>query len=149
MRRRDFAVGVLLAAAMLSTRAEEPAKQRRMAIVIPAGPVAIISETSSDTLSRRLYQPFYEELRRLGDIEGRNLAVERYSGQGRREGYPDLARDIVNRNPKKSRFAACASLLTSPATRRPPPKCEAFRLQPRGSPLRHTGCWREGFEISL
>jgi hypothetical protein len=27
-----------------------------------------------------------------------------------------------------SRFAACPSLLTSPATRRPPPKCGAFRL---------------------
>ena len=36
-----------------------------------------------------------------------------------------------------------ASLLTSPATRRPPPKCEAFRLQPRGSPLRQTDCWRK------
>jgi len=44
---------------------------------------------------------------------------------------------------KESRFAACASLLTSPATRRPPPKCGAFRLQPRGAPLRQTGCWRE------
>jgi hypothetical protein len=29
---------------------------------------------------------------------------------------------------RESRFAACASLLTSPATRRPPPKCGAFRL---------------------
>jgi hypothetical protein len=27
--------------------------------------------------------------------------------------------------------------------RRPPPKCGAFRLQPRGSPLRQTGCWRK------
>jgi hypothetical protein len=28
-------------------------------------------------------------------------------------------------------------------TRRPPPKCGPFRVQPRGSPLRQTGCWRE------
>ena len=28
----------------------------------------------------------------------------------------------------QSRFAACASLLTSPASRRPPPKCRDFRL---------------------
>jgi hypothetical protein len=28
----------------------------------------------------RLYQPFFEELRRLGDVEGQNLIVERYSG---------------------------------------------------------------------
>jgi hypothetical protein len=45
---------------------------------------------------------------------------------------------------KEPRFAACTSLLTSPATRRPPPKCGAFRLQPRGSPLRQTGFWRKG-----
>ena len=44
---------------------------------------------------------------------------------------------------KESRFAACTSLLTSPATRRPPPKCGAFRLQPQGSLLRQTGCWSE------
>ena len=35
---------------------------------------------------------------------------------------------------KEARFAARTSLLTSPATRKPPPKCGAFRLQPRGSP---------------
>jgi hypothetical protein len=29
---------------------------------------------------------------------------------------------------KEPRFAACASLLTSPASRRLPPECEAFRL---------------------
>ena len=44
---------------------------------------------------------------------------------------------------KEPRFAACASLLTSPASRRPPPKCGAFRLQPRRSLLRQTGRWRE------
>src|SRR5580700_5558396 len=44
---------------------------------------------------------------------------------------------------KEARFAAYTSPLTSPATHRPPPKCGAFRLQPRGSPLRQTGCWRE------
>jgi hypothetical protein len=43
----------------------------------------------------------------------------------------------------ESRFEACMSLLTSQATRRTPPKCGVFRFQPRGSPLRQTGCWRE------
>ena len=80
-------------------RAQEPPKRHRIAIIIPAGPVASISETSSDALSRRLYQPFFEELRRLGDVEGQNLTIERYSGEGRREGYADLAREVVNRNP--------------------------------------------------
>jgi putative ABC transport system substrate-binding protein len=81
MRRREFTAGLLLASATRA-RAQERAKQHRIAIVIPAGPVAVISETSGDALSRRLYQPFFEELRRLGDIEGQNLIVERYSGEG-------------------------------------------------------------------
>jgi putative ABC transport system substrate-binding protein len=89
----------LLAAAPRTVRAQERAKQHRIAIVIPAGAVTVISETSSDALSRRLYQPFFEELRRLGDVEGRNLIVERYSGEGRPESFPDLAREVAGRNP--------------------------------------------------
>jgi hypothetical protein len=44
---------------------------------------------------------------------------------------------------KESRFAACTSLLPSSATLRTSPKCGVFRIQPRGSPLRQTGCWRK------
>jgi len=98
MRRRDFAMGLLLAAATQSVWAQERAKQHRIAIVIPAGPVAVISATSSDTLTRRFYQPFFEELRRLGDVEGQNLIVERYSGEGRPGGFADLAREVAGRN---------------------------------------------------
>jgi putative ABC transport system substrate-binding protein len=100
MRRRDFIIDLLLAGAARTVQAQERAAQHRIAIVIPAGPVADISETSSDTLSRRLYQPFFEELRRLGDIEGQNLTIERYSGEGRPGDYADLARVVVNSNPE-------------------------------------------------
>jgi putative ABC transport system substrate-binding protein len=100
MRRRDFATGLLLSGATRSVRAQERTKQHRIAIAIPAGPVAAISETGSDPLRRREYQPFFEELRRLGDVEGQNLTIERYSGEGRPEGYTDLAREIVGRNPE-------------------------------------------------
>jgi putative tryptophan/tyrosine transport system substrate-binding protein len=41
----------------------------------------------------------FEELTRLGYVEGRNLLIERYSGEGRAAHYPDLARQIVSRNP--------------------------------------------------
>jgi putative ABC transport system substrate-binding protein len=77
-----------------STRAQKPVRPHRMAIIIPAGPVSTIGETGP-----RGYRAFFEELRRLGHIEGQNLAVERYSGEGRPEGFADLAREIVNRNP--------------------------------------------------
>jgi putative tryptophan/tyrosine transport system substrate-binding protein len=99
VRRRDFTIGLLLASAARSVQAQGSAKQHRIAIVIPAGPIAVISETSSDTLLRRLYQPFFEELRRSGDVEGQNLTIDRYSGEGRPESYADLAREIAARKP--------------------------------------------------
>ena len=94
MRRRDFTVGLLLAAASRRLRAQEQAKQHRMAMIRPAGTVAQMSDTGL-----RAWQAFLEELRRLGDVEGQNLTVERYSGEGHPEGYADLARKVVDRNP--------------------------------------------------
>jgi putative ABC transport system substrate-binding protein len=80
MRRRDFAIGLLLASAT-RVQAQEPAKQHRIAIVIAGGTVASINDPAS-----RVWQPFWEELRRLGDVEGQNLAVEEYSGGGATRG---------------------------------------------------------------
>jgi putative ABC transport system substrate-binding protein len=94
MRRRDFTIGLLLAVTTQSVQAEGRPKQHRIAIVISAGPVSRIDDPGS-----HLWHPFWEELRRLGDIEGQNLTVERYAGEGRPEGYADLFREIVNRNP--------------------------------------------------
>jgi putative tryptophan/tyrosine transport system substrate-binding protein len=94
MRRRDFTTGLLLAAATRSVRAQERAKQHRIAIIRPAGSVDLISKTGI-----RFYRAFFEELSRLSDIEGQNLIVERYSGEGRPEGLADLAREVVNRKP--------------------------------------------------
>jgi putative ABC transport system substrate-binding protein len=94
MRRRDFTIGLSLALAAQTVLAQGPAKQHRIAIVIPAAPVNSISETGV-----RAWQAFFEELRRLGDVEGENLAIERYSGEGRPERYADLAREVVSRKP--------------------------------------------------
>jgi putative tryptophan/tyrosine transport system substrate-binding protein len=94
-RRREFAIGLVLATAAATVRAQKPAKQHRIAIVIPSGPVARISDTGGS----RFYQAIFDELRRLGDTEGQTLTVERYSGEGRPEGFADLARDVVERNP--------------------------------------------------
>jgi putative ABC transport system substrate-binding protein len=99
MRRRDFTIGLLLASTAVAL-AQEPAKQHRIAIVVPAGPIAAVSDTGSDPIRRREYQAFFEELRRLGDVEGQNLTIQRYSGEGRREAYADLAREVVGENPE-------------------------------------------------
>jgi putative ABC transport system substrate-binding protein len=93
VRRRDFTVGLLLASAT-SALAQETAKQHRIAIVRPAGSVALISETGI-----HFYKEFFKELRRLGDVEGQNLTVERHSGEGRPERFADLAREVINRKP--------------------------------------------------
>jgi putative ABC transport system substrate-binding protein len=84
----------LLAVAVRSARAQQQMKQHRIAIVVAAGPVAGISDTGV-----RVWQAFFAELRLLGDVEGQNLAVGRYSGGGRPESYADLAREVVNSSP--------------------------------------------------
>jgi putative tryptophan/tyrosine transport system substrate-binding protein len=94
VRRRDLAIGILFATAIPSARAQIPANQRRIAIV-EASSVASIDDPGS-----RLWQPFWKELSRLGDAEGQNLSVERYSVEGRPESDIDLAREVVNRNPE-------------------------------------------------
>jgi putative ABC transport system substrate-binding protein len=95
MRRRDFTVGLLLAAAFPPAWAQEAARQHRIAIVIASGPVARLNDPTSHA-----WRAFWEELRRLGDVEGHNLTVQRYSGEGRPEGYADLARQVVSGNPE-------------------------------------------------
>jgi putative tryptophan/tyrosine transport system substrate-binding protein len=94
MRRRDFAVGMALTATVGVARAQERAKQHRIAIVISAGLADRIHDAGN-----RFWRAFFAELRRLGDVEGQNLVVEPYSGEGRPEGYADLAREVVTRNP--------------------------------------------------
>ena len=56
MRRRDFTIGLLLAAATQPVRAQERAAQHRIAIVIPAGPVARISDTEQVPLGGRFWR---------------------------------------------------------------------------------------------
>jgi hypothetical protein len=42
---------------------------------------------------------FFEELKRLGYVEGINLIVDRYSAEGNFSRYADLARDVVSTHP--------------------------------------------------
>src|SRR5882672_3176818 len=95
MRRRDFITALGAAATWpLAVRAQQPAKMKRIAFVRPAGPVSELSVRGSP-----YYRAFFEELSRLGYVEGQNLGVERYSGEGRPERYAELARDVVNTHP--------------------------------------------------
>jgi len=92
MRRRDFIAA--LGALPLAAQAQRPAKMKRIAYVHSAGNVSAMT-VSGPSWNRA----FFGELIRLGYVEGQNLSVDRYSGEGRTERYLDLARDIVNTRP--------------------------------------------------
>jgi len=95
MRRRDFTVGVLLAVATRSARAEQRATPPRIAIFHPAIPTTLLTETGGGSA----WPAFFKELRRLGYVEEQNLVIERYSAEGHHERYAELVREIVTRNP--------------------------------------------------
>ena len=97
MRRREFisAVGTVLVVATIgSARAAERKRSHRIAIVISSAPVTVITESTD-----AFWPSLFNELRRLGHVEGDNLVIERYSGEGRASHYPELARDVVSRDP--------------------------------------------------
>src|SRR4051794_25499588 len=95
MRRRDFITALgAVATWPLAARAQQPPKVKRIAFVIPA------TKVSEITVSGRPYfRAFFEELGRLGYVEGQNLGVERYSGEGRPERYAELVRNVVDTQP--------------------------------------------------
>jgi putative ABC transport system substrate-binding protein len=92
---RAAAVFLVLCGAVGAAQAQQPAKQHRIAIVHPAAPVASISDAGD-----RVWQAFFEQLRRLGDVEGQNLTIDRYSGEGRPAGFGELGREVASRNPE-------------------------------------------------
>jgi putative ABC transport system substrate-binding protein len=95
MRRRDFIATVGVAGLWsFAARAQQPSKMKRVAMVHPA--------TKPDDL--RLgrdpnFSIIFEEMKRLGYVEGVNLVVDRYSGEGRFDRDPEIARDVVATRP--------------------------------------------------
>src|SRR5258705_5577218 len=86
MRRRDFITALGTAATWsLAARAQQPAKMKRIAIVFPSAKVSEISMSGPPR-----YRAFFEELSGLNYVEGQNLKVERYSGEGQPERYAEL-----------------------------------------------------------
>jgi putative tryptophan/tyrosine transport system substrate-binding protein len=93
MRRRDFITLIGGAAAAWPLTAF--GKTQRIAIVSDSFPVSKMTEANGDSFSIA----FFKELRRHGYVEGQNLLIERYSGEGRAARYPDLVREVVRSNP--------------------------------------------------
>jgi putative tryptophan/tyrosine transport system substrate-binding protein len=113
MKRRNLILGLLVVAAMGTAHAQQRGKVHRIAVVHPSHPVATLTETSPSPVIAAIFT----ELSRSGYVEGKNILIERYSGEGRAAHYPDLARDVVRRNPDL--IMAIAEI--SPSISRPPP----------------------------
>jgi putative tryptophan/tyrosine transport system substrate-binding protein len=96
MKRRDFLVSV----AMFATATEHAsaqqtgAKMKRVAMFHPAMKPADMRIGGDPT-----YAIIFEEMERLGYVEGTNLVVDRYSAEGRYERFAELARAIVATRP--------------------------------------------------
>ncbi|MDF2972676.1 MAG: transporter substrate binding protein [Microvirga sp.] len=99
MRRRDVSAFIGCAAtapiASLTAWAQVPVKCHRIAFVVSTTPVAQITEADHS-----LFRVFLNELRKLGYNEGHNLIIERHSGEGRFDQFPDLARRVVQTDPE-------------------------------------------------
>ena len=97
MRRREFITLLSGAAAVwpVAAPAQQAAKTYHIALVHPSVSIADMSESGGSPSSAT----FFKELRRLGYIEGVNLVVTRYSGEGREARYPELCQEVVRTKP--------------------------------------------------
>jgi putative ABC transport system substrate-binding protein len=100
MNRRDIVVGLLCSVTLLGrAHAQQTGKVYHVAVTSPNTQPSEMSEASPDQALARAWDAFFGELRRLGYVDGKNLLVERYSGEGRVERFPELASNVVRRNP--------------------------------------------------
>ncbi len=96
MRRRDFMAAAGAAAAWpLGAGAQQPGKTRRMALVHSGIAADKLTEAAGPLWIRRLF----EELRRLGYAEGKNLIVERYSAEGSGARFAGMAAEVATAKP--------------------------------------------------
>jgi putative ABC transport system substrate-binding protein len=95
MKRRTFIALIGGAAASpLVAQAQHPAKMKRVAMIHPA--------TKPDDMrigGDPNYGILFEEIKRLGYVEGANLTVDRYSAEGRFDRFPEIAHEVVATRP--------------------------------------------------
>jgi len=94
MKRREFIAGLLVATSLRQARAQQPAKVHRIAICFVVRPIA--KRDGENWFSLLGFRVFFQELRRFGYIEGRNLIVEQYYGE---PPTVELARDVLRSKP--------------------------------------------------
>src|SRR6516162_11138582 len=96
MRRREL-LNLLsgLSVTMVTGAARAEQALKRVAVAVVAAPVTQMHEGSTIIPIKT----FFEELRRLGYVEGKNLVVLRFTSGGQGERIPDVAREVVAATP--------------------------------------------------
>ena len=95
MRRREFIAALGAGLAWLLAARGQQSNSKRLAIFSPSESSALMHEHSEN----QYYRVLFEELRRLGWVEGQNLTVEGYGREQYTSGPDVLATEIVRRNP--------------------------------------------------
>jgi ABC-type uncharacterized transport system substrate-binding protein len=95
MKRRTFITLIGGAAASpLVARAQQPAKMKRLAMINPA-----FKPDDMRIGGDPGFTIFFEEIKRLGYVEGVNLTVDRYSAEGRFDRFPEIAHEVAATRP--------------------------------------------------
>ena len=88
-------VGLGASASILPHSLHAQTKMHRLAFVHSGIPADRLTESGGPFWVQKVYRT----LRELGDVEGQNLSVERFSANGRSERFASLAADVVSRKP--------------------------------------------------
>jgi putative ABC transport system substrate-binding protein len=112
MRRREVIAGAASFAVVSAAGAQQSSTVQRLAILSPSQPVAQMQENSSNPY----YAAIFAELRRLGHVEGKNLAVQRYGTEQNTVGLDALAAEVVHGDPDVVLSIGSGSLQMKAAT---------------------------------
>ncbi|TPQ34429.1 hypothetical protein C2U70_17225 [Bradyrhizobium guangdongense] len=112
MRRREFITGVLSAAMLSGARAQSAAGAKRLAIYSPSEPSSLMQEDSTN----RYYRALFAELRRLGQVSGETVTIERWGAEKAGIGAPALVEAVVRSNPDVIYIVGPGALLFKRAT---------------------------------
>ena len=89
MKRRDLIIGPLVSLVSTASFAQKVGKIRRIAIAHASSPIADIRIDGDNPL----VNVFFEELLKLGYVEGRNLEIVRFSANGHTDHFREIARE--------------------------------------------------------
>jgi putative ABC transport system substrate-binding protein len=92
MKRRDFVAGAISIAAVSRAAAQTAGASKRLAMVSPSEPAGAMREDKD-------YRVFFNELRRLGHVEGQNLTVDRYGAELNISDLAGLAAEVIRSGP--------------------------------------------------